>query len=115
MSFLKRLLYYLFGFSIGLIFLFYFMGKKDAKFNYSPNKRVLADIDKKKWVLGEGIDTLQLINGKLIRDFKVDFSRSDVELDSCKIYILKSKLITEKSYYIVKNCSKSAKFEKYSF
>ena len=115
MSFLKRLLYYLFGFSIGLIFLFYFMGKKDAKFNYSPNKRVLADIDKKKWVLGEGIDSLQLIKGKLIRDFKVDFSRSDVELDSCKIYILKSKLITEKSYYKVKNCSKSAKFEKYSF
>ena len=115
MSFLKRLLYYLFGFSIGLIFLFYFMGKKDATFNYSPNKRVLADIDKKKWVLGEGIDTLLLIKGKLIRDFKVDFSRSDVELDSCKIYVLKSKLITEKSYYIVKNCSKSAKFEKYSF
>ena len=115
MSFLKRLLYYLFGFSIGLIFLFYFMGKKDAKFNYSPNKRVLADIDKKNWVLGEDIDTLLLIKGKLIRDFKVDFSRSDVELDSCKIYILKSKLITEKSYYKVKNCSKSAKFEKYSF
>ena len=115
MSFLKRLLYYLFGFSIGLIFLFYFMEKKDATFNYSPNKRVLADIDKKNWVLGDGIDSLQLIKGKLIRDFKVDFSRSDVELDSCKIYVLKSKLITEKSYYKVKNCSKSAKFEKYSF
>jgi|TARA_B100000768_G_scaffold101049_1_gene94075 hypothetical protein len=91
------------------------MGKKDATFNYSPNKRVLADIDKKNWVLGDGIDSLQLIKGKLIRDFKVDFSRSDVELDSCKIYVLKSKLITEKSYYKVKNCSKSAKFEKYSF
>ena len=48
MSFFKRLLYYLFGFSIGLIFLFYFMGKKEATFNYSPNKRVLADIEKKK-------------------------------------------------------------------
>lgn len=115
MSFLKRLLYYLFGFSIGLIFLFYFMGKKDATFNYSPNKRVLADIDKKNWVLGDGIDSLQLIKGKLIRDFKVDFSRSDVELDSCKIYVLESKLITEKNYYKVKNCLKSAKFEKYSF
>jgi hypothetical protein len=91
------------------------MGKKDATFNYSPNKRVLADIDKKNWVLGDGIDSLQLIKGKLTRDFKVDFSRSDVELDSCKIYVLKSKLITEKSYYKVKNCSKSAKFEKYSF
>ena len=76
---------------------------------------MLADIDKKNWVLGDGIDSLQLVKGKLIRDFKVDFSRSDVELDSCKIYVLKSRLITEKSYYKVKNCSKSAKFEKYSF
>jgi hypothetical protein len=91
------------------------MGKKDATFNYSPNKRVLADIDKKNWVLGDGIDSLELIKGKLIRDFKVDFSKSDVELDSCKIYVLESKLITKKSYYKVKNCSKSAKFEKYSF
>ena len=115
MSFLKRLLYYLFGFSIGLIFLFYFMGKKDATFNYSPNKRVLADIDKKIWILESSIDSLELVKGKLIRDFKVDFSRSDVELDSCKIYILESKFINEKTYYKVKNCSKSAKFEKYSF
>jgi len=114
MSFLKRLLYYLFGFSIGLIFLFYFISKKDATFNYSPNKRVLADIDKKKWVLENSIDSIKLVKGKLIRDFKVDFSRSDVELDSCKIYILKSKLI-EKTYFKVKNCSKSAKFERYSF
>ena len=115
MSFLKRLLYYLFGFSIGLIFLFYFIGKKDATFNYSPNKRVLADIDKKKWILENSIDSLKLVKGKLTRDFKVDFSRSDVELDSCKIYILKSKLIEEKTYFKVKNCSKSAKFERYSF
>ena len=115
MSFLKRLLYYLFGFSIGLIFLFYFVGKKDATFNYSPNKRVLADIDKKKWIMEKSIDSLKLVKGKLVRDFKVDFSRSDVELDSCKIYILESKLIDEKAYFKVKNCSKSAKFERYYF
>ena len=47
MSFFKRLLFYLFGFMIGMIFLFYFMGKKEATFNYSPNKRVLADIKKR--------------------------------------------------------------------
>ena len=50
MSLFKRLLFYFFGFSIGLIFLFFFINKKEATFNYSPNKRVLADIQKKEWI-----------------------------------------------------------------
>ena len=110
MSFLKRLLYYLFGFSIGLIFLFYFMGKKEATFNYSPNKRVLADIEKKKWIFKN--DSLEIIKGNLIKDYNVDFSKSNVEMDSCKLYYLKNNSKNKKFYYWVKNCSKSAKFEK---
>ena len=51
MSLYKRLLFYFFGFTIGLIFLFFFMNKKEATFNYSPNKRVLADIQKKNGFL----------------------------------------------------------------
>ena len=55
------------------------INQKDATFNYSPNKRVLADIDKKKWIMEKSVDSLKLVKGKLIRDFKVNFSRSDVE------------------------------------
>ena len=51
MSLFKRLLFYFFGFLIGLIFLFYFMDKKNTTFNYSPNKRVLADIKKRNGFL----------------------------------------------------------------
>ena len=112
MSFLKRFLYYLFGFSIGLIFLFYFMDKKKATFNYSPNKRVLADIEKKIWVFQSKNDSLEIIKGELIENYNVDFSKSNVELDSCNLYYLKSKSKNKKSYFKVKNCSKSAKFEK---
>ena len=115
MSFLKRLLYYLFGFSIGLIFLFYFLDKKEAKFNYSPNKRVLADIDKKEWIFETNINSSSIKKGDLIKNFKVDFSESDVELDTCKTYVLKNKIKNEKYYYKVKNCSKSAKFKKYFY
>lgn len=115
MSFLKRLLYYLFGFSIGLIFLFYFLDKKEAKFNYSPNKRVLADIDKKEWIFETNINSSNIKKGDLTKDFKVDFSESDVELDTCKTYVLKNKIKNEKYYYKVKNCSKSAKFKKYFY
>jgi len=115
MSFLKRLLYYLFGFSIGLIFLFYFIDKKEATFNYSPNKRVLADIDKKEWIFETNINSLNIKKGDLIKNFKVDFYQSDVELDTCKTYVLKNKIKNEKYYYKVKNCSKSAKFKKYFY
>lgn len=115
MSFLKRLLYYLFGFSIGLIFLFYFLDKKEATFNYSPNKRVLADIDKKEWIFETNINSSNIKKGDLIKNFKVDFSESDVELDTCKTYVLKNKIKNEKYYYKVKNCSKSAKFKKYFY
>ena len=76
MNFLKRLLYYLFGFSIGLIFLFYFIDKKEATFNYSPNKRVLADIDKKEWIFETNINSSNIKKGYLTKDFKVDFSEN---------------------------------------
>lgn len=112
MNFLKRLLYYLFGFSIGLIFLFYFMDKKKATFNYSPNKRVLADIEKKIWIFQSKNDSLKIIKGDLIENYNIDFSKSNVELDSCKLYYLKNKSKNKKFYFQVKNCSKSAKFEK---
>jgi len=115
MSFLKRLLYYLFGFSIGLIFLFYFIDKKEATFNYSPNKRVLADIDKKEWIFETNINSSNIKKGDLIKNFKVDFYQSNVELDTCKTYVLKNKIKNEKYYYKVKNCSKSAKFKKYFY
>lgn len=112
MSFLKRLLYYLFGFSIGLIFLFYFMNKKEATFNYSPNKRVLADIDKKKWIFQSKFDSLEIIKEKLIENYYVDFSQSNVEVDSCKTYVLKKNSKKEIYYYNVINCLKIAKFQK---
>ena len=50
MSFLKRLSFFLFGLSIGVIILIFISNKKDTRFNYMPNKRVLNDIHKKKWV-----------------------------------------------------------------
>ena len=50
MSFLKRLYFFLFGLSIGIMILIFVINKKDTRFNYSPNKRVLNDIYKKNWV-----------------------------------------------------------------
>ena len=115
MNFFKRLLFYLFGFLLGMIFLFYFMGKKEATFNYSPNKRVLADIQKKDWLFDSNIDTSEISRISFIDKFKVDFSKSNVELDSCKIYVLVNKTEKKEFFYKIENCSKKAKFKKVIF
>ena len=51
MSFLKRLYFFLFGLSIGIMILIFVINKKDTRFNYSPNKRVLNDIYKKEFCI----------------------------------------------------------------
>ena len=99
MSLFKRLLFYFFGFSIGLIFLFFFINKKEATFNYSPNKRVLADIQKKEWIFVSINDSSKIKKTNIINNFKVDFSKSNVELDSCKITSSKAK--TRRINYII--------------
>ena len=111
MSLYKRLLFYFFGFTIGLIFLFFFVNKKEATFNYSPNKRVLADIQKKEWIFVSINDSSEIKKTNIINNFKVDFSKSNVELDSCKIYILESKNQEDKLYYKIENCSRKATFK----
>ena len=115
MNFFKRLLFYLFGFMLGMIFLFYFMGKKEATFNYSPNKRVLADINKKDWLFDSNIDTTEISRENLTDKFKVDFSKSNVELDSCKTYVLVNKTEKKDFFYKIENCSKKAKFKRLLF
>jgi len=111
MSLYKRLLFYFFGFTIGLIFLFFFMNKKEATFNYSPNKRVLDDIQKKEWIFVSINDSSKIKKTNIINNFKVDFSKSNVELDSCKIYIVESKNQEDKLYYKIENCSRKATFK----
>ena len=100
---------------LGMIFLLYFMGKKEATFNYSPNKRVLADINKKDWLFDSNIDTLEINRITFTDKFKVDFSKSDVELDSCKTYVLVHKTEKKDFFYKIENCSKKAKFKKILF
>jgi len=115
MNFFKRLLFYLLGFMLGMIFLFYFMSKKKATFNYSPNKRVLADIKKKDWLFDSNIDSSEIRKINFTSKFKVDFSKSNVDLDSCKTYILVNKIEKKDFFYKIENCSKVAKFKKLLF
>ena len=92
MSFLWRLVYYSFGFFIGLIILLFIFSGKKTTCNYSPNDRVIADISKKSlmhnFIINENdfIDSVRF--AKFIKSAKVNFSQSNTKVDSCKIYSL---------------------------
>lgn len=106
MGFLKRLGYYLSGFSIGLVILFFLFNGKRTQCNYSPQARVLNDLSKKEWV-GD-TQNFSSIDSSTVAQFlshaRVDFGASKTHLDSCKIYVLKIQDPTPTTL-TVRNCS----------
>ncbi|GAB5475583.1 MAG: DUF4258 domain-containing protein [Maribacter sp.] len=96
-SFFKRLGFYLFGLSIGIVFLAFFFKKKTEEtgvsFCYLPNCRTLKDMRSKPITYSDEIGTM-LQNKELdttaLHIFftagDVDFSKSDTEAAPCKKY-----------------------------
>ena len=113
MSFLKRLGYYLGGFSIGLIFLFYFLDGKKTEFNYSPDARVLNNLSKKEWIYKSGVSqSLQLDSltvAEIIKRGDIDFGLSDTKRDSCRLYLVETKIGIKEYNLEVENCNKKVK------
>ena len=81
MSFLKRLSYYLGGFSVGIVFLVFFLSGKNTRCTYTPDSRVINDFSKKEWVFNtltnDSIDRSQFLKGG-----DIVFSKSRVGIDS---------------------------------
>ena len=105
MSFLKRLSYYLGGFSVGIILLVIFMSGKKTRCTYPPDARVINDFSKKEWVFNtptnDSIDRSQFLKGG-----DIIFSMSRVGLDSCNVYRLRLPY----EVYDVQNCDSIAYF-----
>ncbi|MCR9182769.1 MAG: hypothetical protein NXH73_07570 [Flavobacteriaceae bacterium] len=115
MKFIHRLAYYLFGFSIGLIFLFFFLSKKEASCDYSPNARVKKNIRIKPKIYSEAVlskiqenalDTSMV--SVLLNKGKVDFSESNTNLDVCNIYTITGMVDNKKLKLKVENCPEEA-------
>ena len=111
MKFKYRLGFFIGGFSIGLIFLAFFLKQKKTKFAYGPNKRVLKNINDKPIQFSENvrsaikifqIDTLAIY--EVLKNGNVNFSESNTRLDSCKLYTIQSDDLKLK----VENCDKAA-------
>ncbi len=114
-SFFKRLGFYLFGLSIGIIFLAFFFKKKTKEtgvsFCYFPNCRTLKDMRSKPISYSEEINQL-LENQQLdttdinsfFRDGDVDFGRSDTKSVPCKTYFIEGIIDENEAVLEVKNC-----------
>jgi hypothetical protein len=115
MKFVHRLGYYLGGFVIGLMLLFFFLGGKKTSCDYGPEARTLKNIRIKPRHFSE--KALQAFN-----NYKIDtasmsiflkkgdvlFSESNTSLDSCKQYVLRG-MIADKEYKIrIENCEAKA-------
>ncbi len=101
MPFIKRLGFYLFGVSIGVLFLAFFFKKKTEDtgvyFCYFPNCRTLKDIRSKPMQYSDAVeeqlrkkelDTLDIVD--LLTNGDVDFGRSETKSALVKPILLKA-------------------------
>ena len=88
-----RFTLYGFGFVLGLILVFFFLGGKRASCNWMPNDRILNiisqkkisfDDDVKQVMVTSTIDSLDLM--MILQHGDVDFSKSQVKNEPCRNY-----------------------------
>ena len=112
MSLRYRLAFYLFGVTLGIIFLYYFLTAKaesrDVSFCYLPNCRVLKDLRSKpffysekasKILLEKWIDTLDIKQTLHYGD--VDFGNSNTKNKGPKTYVVKGQTKAKKPITLI--------------
>lgn len=89
----RRFALYGFGFAIGLILVFFFLGGKRASCNWLPNDRILNIIGQKQVTYSKEVwSSLPEISAdstdiaRILRTGDVDFSRSHVRNEPCRSY-----------------------------
>ncbi len=115
MKFIHRLGFYLGGFSIGLVFLFFFLSGKNVSCDYGPEARVKKNINSKvlkydtslktKMATGE-IDSTAIKH--ILTKGKVLFSESSPRQEPCGIYYLEGNSDDRKASVLVENCDSIA-------
>lgn len=115
MKLIQRVGYYLGGFSLGLIVLAFFLNGKKVSCDYGPNARVIKNIRIKKQKFSSQVEQ-QIASGTidstdinfLLYNGNVNFSESNTNLDSCKIYVIEGKRKETNLKMTIKNCDSLA-------
>lgn len=120
-SLLRRIGFYLGGLAIGMvIFAFLIRGRGvKCEFNYLPNARTLSNIRMKErhfspeirqLIDNKEIDTTEISN--ILQYGDVDFSRSNIKVDTCKLYVIEGMLRNREIELTVINCDSTAQIQK---
>ena len=118
----SRLIYFMGGFLIGICILIFIWDKKNTKFPYMPDARVINDVNSKNVHYSNKLHTAfakNIITASQIQDIlkngNVNFSKSNTKLDSCKIYVIEKNLSTKNYSISLENCTNEVKVFDYSF
>ncbi|RDK83489.1 hypothetical protein [Marinirhabdus gelatinilytica] len=116
MKLIQRIAYYGVGFIIGLIILFFFLGGKKTSCDYGFDARTLKNIRTKQIVFTAETEALQkqfqldtAAVRTILKKGDVDFSETDRDLDSCKIYLVNGEVHEQYLQLRIQNCTKTAK------
>lgn len=115
MKVIQRFAFYGAGFIVGLIILFFFLGGKKTSCDYGFDARTLKNIRTKKIEFSSESEEMQnkyqLDEGAIqtiLKKGDVDFSETDRDLDSCKIYLVNGTLKEKNLQLRIQNCDKIA-------
>lgn len=112
MKIVHRFGFYMGGFSIGMVFLIFFLSGKRTSCAYGPDARVLKNIQTKKPQYSASvqeqlntnkIDTLTLHS--IFKNADINFKKSDTKSVPCRTYYVEGKAYE----LIVENCPTVAK------
>lgn len=112
-GFFKRLGWYLVGFSIGLVFLVFFIKKKSGESGfeicYFPNCRVLKDIRSKPISYAQNLEDRfskdSVLWYSFFKDGSIDFGASDTKSEPCKTYVISN---DQDQVLTLQNCPEGA-------
>ncbi|HEY4539481.1 MAG TPA: hypothetical protein VIG94_05695 [Faecalibacter sp.] len=117
MTFTQRLLKYLMGVSIGLVFVAMAFGPRAFSCNYFPNARVLEEATAKNlkftneaavFFETEGLDST-FLKKKLFSKSKIDFDKSDKNGVPCRTYLADYKDESKNYEMVFEICKETSK------
>jgi len=118
----NRLIYFMGGFLIGILILTFIWDKKNTKFPYLPDARVLNDVNSKNVHYSQKLHSAfakNIITANQVQDIlkngDVNFSKSNTKLDSCNVYVIEKIINTKNCSVSLENCAKEVKVFDYSF
>jgi len=110
-----RFALYGFGFFIGIIIVFFFLGGKKASCNWLPNDRMLNIIQQKhisfspqvkNQLTSTDVDSLDIM--QILIDGDIDFSKSQVKNEPCRNYWIQGSLEQNNLVITVELCDSIA-------